>query len=63
MTKMISKVALLISLEDVLRNFDEVCLRIDSDTYIKDATNRIFVVVQKIILSDLKKLTHFFGLK
>ena len=60
---MISKVALLISLEDVLRNFDEVCLRIDSDTYIKDATNRIFVVVQKIILSDLKKLTHFFGLK
>ena len=60
---MISKVALLISLEDVLRNFDEVCLRIDSDTYIKDATNRIFVVVQKIILSDVKKLTHSFGLK
>ena len=50
MTKAISKVDLLISSEDGLRNGDGVCLRIDSDTSIEDATNRVFVVGHKFIL-------------
>ena len=63
MTKTISKVALLITSEDNLRNCDEVCLRVDSGTSVEDATNRIFVAGHKFIFSDLKKLAHSFGLR
>ena len=45
MTKQISKVALLISSKDDLRNCDEMCLQIDYDTSVDDATNRIFVII------------------
>ena len=44
-------------------NVDGVCLRIDSDISIEVATNRVFVIGHKSILSDLKKLTHYFSMK
>ena len=56
-------VALLIRDEDGLRNCGEVCLSIDSDTSIEVATNGLFIVGHKFILSYLKKLAHYFGLK
>ena len=37
--------ALLIRDEDDLRNCDEVCLRIDSDTYVEVATKRYLLLV------------------
>ena len=54
---------LLIRDEDDLRNYDEVCLRIDYDTSITVATKRVFVVGRKSISSSLKELAHSFGLK
>lgn len=60
-----SSIALLIknTLEDNLRNCEEVCLRIDSKASIEDTTNKVFVDVHKFLLSDLKKLAHSFGLR
>ena len=58
-----SNVVLLVRDEDGLRNCDEVYLRIDSDDSVEVATNRVFVVGRKYILSDLKILPHSFGLK
>ena len=58
-----SNVALLVRDEDGLRNCDEVCLRIDSDTSVEVVTNRVFVVCHKFILHNWKKLAHYFGLK
>ena len=55
--------ALLIRDEEDLRNSDEVCLQIDSDTSFEVVTKRVFVVGHKFILSDLKELAHSFGLK
>ena len=49
--------------DDNLRNRDGVCLRIDYDTSIEEDTNRVFVVGHKFILSDLKKLVHYFDLR
>ena len=49
-----SNVALLIRDEDDLRNCDEVCLRIDSDTSVEVATKTVYDVGHKFILSDLK---------
>ena len=49
--------------EDCLRNCDEICLHIDSDTSVEVATKRAFVVGRKFIFSDLKELAHSFGLK
>ena len=63
MTGTKSNVALSIRDEDDLRNCDEVYLRIDSDTSIEVATNGLFIVGHKFILSYLKKLAHYFGLK
>ena len=60
---MTSKLTLLSNSDDKLRSFDWVCLRIDSNTSIEEATNRVFVVSHKFILSDLKKLAHSFGLR
>ena len=60
---MTPKLALMCNSDDKLRNCDEVCLRIDSDTTIEEATNRVFVIDHKFILSDLKKLAHSFGLR
>ena len=57
-----SNIALLVRDEDSLRNCDEFCLRIDSDTFVEVATNRVFFVGHKFILSVLKKLVHSFGL-
>ena len=54
---------LLIRDEDGLRNCDEMCLHIDSDTSVEVATKRVFVVGRKFILSDLKELAHSIGLK
>ena len=53
---MSSKVALLISSEDNIRNCNDVCLRIDSDTSLEGATTRVFIVGRKFTLSALKKL-------
>ena len=58
-----SNVALLIRDEDDLRNCDEVCLRIDSDTSVEVATKTVYDVGHKFILSDLKELAHAFGLQ
>ena len=49
--------------EDGLRNYGEICLRINYDTFVEVVTNRVFVIVDKFILSDLKKLAHSFGFK
>ena len=54
---------LLIRDEDGLRNYDEICLHIDSNTSVEVATKRVFVVGHKFMLSDLKELAHSFGLK
>ena len=54
---------LLIRDEDDLLNCDEMCLHIDSDTSVEVATKRAFVVGNKFILSNLKELAHYFGLK
>ena len=57
-----SSIALLIknTLEDNLRNCEEVCPRIDSKASIEDTTNKVFVDVHKFLLSDLKKISSFF---
>ena len=55
--------ALLIRDEEDLRNSDEVCLQIDSDTSFEVVTKRVFVVGHKFILSGLKELDHSFSLK
>ena len=60
---MSSNDALLINSDGILSNFDEVCVRLDSDTSVEEATNRVFIVGHEIILSDLQKLTHSFGLR
>ena len=52
----------MISSEDDLRNCDEVCLRIDCNTSVKDDISRLLVVGCKFILSDLNKLAYSFGL-
>ena len=52
---------LLIRDEDGLRNYDEICLHIDSNTSVEVATKRVFVVGHKLMLSDLKELAHSFG--
>ena len=54
---------LLIRNEDGLRNCDEICLHIDSNTFVEVAPKRIFVVGHQFILSDLKELADSFGLK
>ena len=48
--------------DDVLRNSDDICLRIDSDTSVEVATERVFVVGHIYILDDLKQLAKYFGL-
>ena len=40
---------LLIRDDDVLRNSDDVCLLIDSDTSVEVATERVFVVGHKYV--------------
>ena len=47
----------------VLRNCDDVSPRLESDASIEVATTRVFVVGDRYLLSDLKKLTKSFGLK
>ena len=63
MTGTISNVVLMVRDEDGLRNYGEICLRINYDTFVEVVTNRVFVIVDKFILSDLKKLAHSFSLK
>ena len=48
--------------DDVLRNSDDICLRIDSDTYVEVATERLFVVGHIYTLDDLRQLARSFGL-
>ena len=62
-SKTTSKTTLLSNSDDKLRNCDEVCLRIDYDTSIEEATNMVFDIGYKFILSDLKKLDYSFGLR
>ena len=52
---------LLIRDEDGLRNYDEICLNIDSNTSVEVATKRVFVLGHKFMLSDLKELAHSIG--
>ena len=52
----------MIGSEDDLRNCDEVCIRIDCNTSVKDDISRLLVVGCKFILSDLNKLAYSFGL-
>ena len=44
-------------------NVDEVSLRIDSDISVEVVTIGVCVVGHKFILSDLKKLAHYFGIR
>lgn len=55
--------ALLINSDSIMNNYNEACLRLDSNICVKEATNRVFVVGHKFILPDLKKLAHSFDLK
>ena len=48
--------------DDVSRNSDDICLRIDSDTSVEVATERVFVVGYIYILDDLRQLAKSFGL-
>ena len=50
--------------DDVLRNSDNICLRIYSDTSVEVATARVFVVghIYIYILDDLRQLAKYFGL-
>ena len=48
--------------DDVLRNSDDICLRIDSDTSVEVATERVFAVGHIYILDDLRQLAKSFGL-
>ena len=54
---------LLIKDEDGLRNCDEICLHIDSDTSVEVATKRVFIVGHKFMFSNLKEFAHSSGLK
>ena len=54
---------LLIHLGCILNIYNEPCLRFDSNISEEGATNRIFVLVHKLILSCLKKFDLSFGLK
>ena len=47
----------------VLRNCDNVSPRLESDASIEAATTRVFVVGDRYLLSDLKKLVKSFGFK
>ena len=48
--------------DDVLRNSDDICLRIDSNTSVEVATERVFIVGHIYILDDLRQLAKSFGL-
>ena len=50
--------------DDVLRSSNDICLRIDSDTTVEVATERVFVVghIYIYILDDLRQLAKSFGL-
>ena len=48
--------------DDALRNSDDICFRIDSDTSVEVATERIFVVGYMYVLDDLRHLAKYFGL-
>ena len=48
--------------DDVLRSSNDICLRIDSDTTVEVATERVFVVGHVYILDDLRQLAKSFGL-
>ena len=58
-----SNEALLVNLDGIMKNYNEACLRLDYNTSVEEATNRVFVLGRKFILSDLKKLAHSFRLK
>ena len=60
---MSSNDVLFINSDDKLSNYDEVCVRLYSDTSVEEATNRVFVVDRKFMLSTLKRLAHYFGLR
>ena len=47
----------------VLRDYADICPRLESDVSIEAATKRVFVVGDRYILSHLKKLAKSFGLK
>ena len=50
--------------DDILCSSNDICLRIDSDTTVEVATERIFVVehIYMYILDDLRQLAKSFGL-
>ena len=53
---------LLINSDCIMNNYNEPCLRLDSDISIEEVTSRVVVVGYKFILSYLKKLAHSFDL-
>ena len=59
---MSSNDALLIN-SDGIMNDCKVCLRLDSDSSIEEATNKVLGVHHKLVLFDLKKFAHSFSLK
>ena len=62
-TQMNSNEALLVNLDGIMKNYNEAFLRLDYNHSVEEATNRVFVLGRKFILSDLKKLAHSFRLK
>ena len=61
-SKMSSNDALLIN-SDGIMNDCKVCLRLDSDSSVEEATNKVLGVRHKFVLFDLKKLDYSFSLK
>ena len=59
---MSSNDALLIN-SDGIMNDCKVCLRLDSDSSVEEATNKVLGVRHKFVLFDLKKLDYSFSLK
>ena len=50
------------SQNDLFCRINDSCFRVEGDS-VEEATNRIFKVGERFILSDLKELCHGFGLK
>ena len=53
----------MINSNEMMKNYSEPCLQLDSDISVEEGANREFVVSHEFIIFDLKKLAYSFGLK
>jgi len=61
-SKMSLNETLLINSDGIMNNCNEACIRLDSDTSVEAATNRVFVVGHKFVFFLFKEISSF-GLK